>query len=60
LLVDRVVNVEDRATGVAKQVFYAFFGEDARDDICAIEFHEIIPFITGFATMTALFLNKRH
>jgi hypothetical protein len=34
-------------------VFYAFVSQATHDDVCAIEFHQVIPFITGIAHMTA-------
>jgi hypothetical protein len=34
-------------------VFYAFVSQATHDDVCAIEFHEFIPFITGIAHLIA-------
>src|SRR5690606_25987469 len=39
LLVDCVVDVEDRAAGVAKHMVYAFLDQTTHDDVGAIEFH---------------------
>ena len=47
LLENRVVDVKHRAAGVAENVFHAFFGQAAHDDIGAIQFHVVIPFKTG-------------
>jgi hypothetical protein len=53
LLENRVVDVKHRAAGVAENVFHAFIGQAAHDDIGAIQFHVVIPFSTGPATLTA-------
>jgi hypothetical protein len=47
LLENRVVNVEYSAAGIAENVFNAFIGQAAHDDIGAIEFHNVFPFRTG-------------
>ena len=60
LLVNRVVNVEHSPTGIAKDVFYAFVSQTTRDDISAIEFHDVIPFITGIAHQTVLLVCFKH
>ena len=53
LLVDRVVDVQDRAARIAEDVLYAFIRKALRDDVRAIKFHDVFPFITGFATQAA-------
>ncbi|KAK72916.1 hypothetical protein L573_2108 [Bordetella holmesii H620] len=53
LLENRVVDVKHRAARVAENVFHAFFGQAAHDDVGAIEFHVVFPFSTGLARLSA-------
>ncbi|CFN64619.1 Uncharacterised protein [Bordetella pertussis] len=53
LLENRVVDVKHRAARVAENVFHAFFGQAAHDDVGAIEFHVVFPFSTGPARLSA-------
>ena len=53
LLVDCVVDVQHRAARITEDVLDALIRKATRDDIRAIEFYHVIPFITGFTTQAA-------
>ena len=44
LLEDGVVDIENRATGIAKDMLDTFFLKASNDDFCTREFHERVPF----------------
>src|SRR5690625_7730291 len=52
LIENSVVNVQHCAARVTEHMFYPLFGQTPYNDLCAIEFHRLIPFITCTSTTT--------